>query len=151
LLTHRQLYATFHQLQKVVNHPKCIFYSYERLRVAHERKVQAAEGSEFVDLSFATAKGVAAEDGLDAELFTSTIKGSEAELRNLTGESLVQSSGKLQLLDRLLDRVLAENSRYTSSQLYITHSFSYILSFIYHFLFTTTVVTHILTHLFLFF
>ena len=99
LVTRKQLVAKIQQLQKVINHPKVILLALDRERDAARSLQRRAEGSEFV------AKPQVLEVPPEAAQVM------EAELRNLRGTALVQSSGKLQLLDRLLSRVRAEGSR----------------------------------------
>jgi len=94
-----QMMATMSQLQKVINHPKGILLSLERQRKEARSLAKRAEGSEFIQLP-ECLREQSEED-----------KKREAELAALSGESLVQASGKLQVLDRLLTRVLSEGSR----------------------------------------
>ena len=99
IVTRQQLIAVQSQLQKMINHPKAILFSLERERKDALSLVKRAEGAEF----FKTPECLKEQSEATKLL--------EAELRALHGRSLVSSSGKLQLLDRLLTRVLAEGSR----------------------------------------
>ena len=99
LLTANQLMSKMMQLGKVANHPKTLALTFDRERERLKAKARAAAGSEFVKIGTAgptTAKARAAE----------------AELRDLVGEKLVSSSGKLALLDRLITSKRPEGSRF---------------------------------------
>ena len=99
MVSRAQLIMKIQQLQKVINHPKVVLYALERERIAARSLAKRAEGSEFVSVP-----QVLQTPGAGAQAM-------EAELRNLQGMSLIQSSGKLHLLDRLLGRLRAEGSR----------------------------------------
>ena len=100
LLTSQQLMAKMLQLQKVVNHPKTIALTIDRDRAAAAAKHAAAAGSEFIKLP-----------PLDSSHLPPEAREREAALRALRGERLVDSSGKLALLDRLLLRLRKAGSR----------------------------------------
>ena len=99
LVTRKQLIAKIQQLQKIINHPKVILYALDREREQARSMQQRAEGSQFISLP----------QVLGAQ--TESAQKMEAELRNLRGAQLIESSGKLHLLDRLLSRVRASGSR----------------------------------------
>ena len=100
LLTAQQLMAKMLQLQKVVNHPKTIALSIDRDRRAAAARHAAAAGSEFIKVP-----------PLDSSHLPPEAREREATLRALNGPSLIASSGKLALLDRLLVRAVAAGSR----------------------------------------
>ena len=99
LVSRTQLVAKMMQLQKVINHPKCILLTLERDREAARSLIKRAEGSDHI----ATPQVLNAQSGVAQAL--------ETELRTLHGTGLIQASGKLHLLDRLLFRVRAQGSR----------------------------------------
>ena len=86
--------------QKVCNHPKAITLTIDRERAAAAAKHAAAEGAMFIKLP-----------PKDNSHLPPEARAKEAELRGLTGESLVAASGKLALLDRLLIRSRSVGSR----------------------------------------
>jgi len=90
LLTKFQLMCKVLQLGKVANHPKTFALTYDRERKKNADMAKRAHGSMFVKL-----------DTGDVPQTPEAIA-SEAELRGLVGEKLVNSSGKLALLDRLM-------------------------------------------------
>jgi SNF2 family DNA or RNA helicase len=97
LLSRQQLQARIMQLQKVINHPKCVLLTLDRDRIRARDLAKRAEGSEFVTVPKCL------------EPLTPSAAAAERELRSLvTVESLTGSCGKLALLDRLL-RVAFEN------------------------------------------
>jgi SWI/SNF-related matrix-associated actin-dependent regulator of chromatin subfamily A member 5 len=100
LLTASQLMAKMMQLQKVVNHPKSIALSIERDRAAARAKHAAAAGSEFIKLP-----------ATDASHLPAAARAGEALLSGLHGQALIDASGKLSLLDRLLLRKREQGSR----------------------------------------
>jgi SWI/SNF-related matrix-associated actin-dependent regulator of chromatin subfamily A member 5 len=99
LVTRKQLIAKIQQLQKIINHPKVILHALDRERETARSLRRRAEGSEFISLP----------EVLDVQPEAAQVM--EAELRGLRGLQLIQSSGKLQMLDRLLSRVRASGSR----------------------------------------
>ena len=99
IATKDQIISVMSQLQKTINHPKVVWYGLERERKAARSLQKRAEGSEFFVMP----------DCLKEQ--SSTSKLLEQELQNLQGRALVSASGKLQLLDRLLTRLLGEGSR----------------------------------------
>ena len=92
------LYSVLAQLRRVCNHPRQILLKREAERAKARKRVQArslhADPHEPI-LDELTGEALAAED----------------ELRGLTGDALIASSGKLALLDRLLVRLRAAGSR----------------------------------------
>ena len=103
LMTVSQLINKMMQLQKVCNHPKCIVFSIDRERALASKLAAASKGSEFQQLGAGTT--------LDIVNVEQETRQREAALRALTGDALVASSGKLQLLDRLLVQLKAAGSR----------------------------------------
>ena len=99
LVTRKQLIAKIQQLQKIINHPKTILYALDREREQARSMRQRAEGSQFISLPQVLGTQ------------TESAQTMEAELRNLRGVQLIESSGKLHLLDRLLSRVRTSGSR----------------------------------------
>lgn len=91
--------AKIKQLQKVINHPKAVYFGFERDREAARLQLRRAEGSEFLQVPAILAKQN--EEG----------RAAEAELEALQGAALVESSGKLSVLDRVLVRCAATGSR----------------------------------------
>ncbi len=91
------------QLQKICNHPKCLVFSIDRERVKASKLAAANVGSEFAQVS-----GNPSGESLVLEKET---RQREATLRALSGDELIASSGKLQLLDRLLLKLKAAGSR----------------------------------------
>jgi SWI/SNF-related matrix-associated actin-dependent regulator of chromatin subfamily A member 5 len=100
LLTVAQLQSRLMQLQKVCNHPKAIDLTIDRERAAAAAKHAAAAGSAFIKLP-----------PMDSSHLSHKAREDEAVLRGLTGETLVASSGKLAMLDRLLSRCRSAGSR----------------------------------------
>jgi SWI/SNF-related matrix-associated actin-dependent regulator of chromatin subfamily A member 5 len=98
LVTKTQIISVMSQLQKTINHPKCIFVDLERKRKAAQSLVQKAEGAEFF-----TIPEVLREKSDSAKLL-------EAELAELKGRSLVE--GKLTRI-----RLFAVTGRCTDSDL----------------------------------
>ena len=94
------LQAKMMQLQKVCNHPKGIVLTIDRDREAAVAKHTAASGSLFIQLP-----------PRDSSHLSPEAREREDELRGLSGESLVASSGKLALLNRLLTRAKAAGER----------------------------------------
>merc|ERR1740130_988296 len=92
--------AKMMQLQKVCNHPKAIALSIDRARASAVSKHAQAAGSAFIKLP-----------PMDNSHLPQAAREQEAVLRELKGESLVPSSGKLALLDRLLERSKPAGSR----------------------------------------
>jgi SWI/SNF-related matrix-associated actin-dependent regulator of chromatin subfamily A member 5 len=103
LLTKAQLINKMMQLQKICNHPKCLVVSIDRERVKASKLAAANIGSEF----FLNA----GDKSADNLLFEHETRQREAALRALVGDDLVASSGKLQLLDRLLFKLKQAGSR----------------------------------------
>jgi hypothetical protein len=99
LVSRQQLQAKMLQLQKVINHPKCILLTLERERQAARLLQKRAEGSQYIATPAVLAPPTAAAQAM------------EDELRRLHGGGLIRASGKLHLLDRLLFRVRAQGSR----------------------------------------
>ncbi|KAK3286314.1 hypothetical protein CYMTET_6126 [Cymbomonas tetramitiformis] len=102
ILTTNQLMAKLSQLQKVCNHPKQVLIGLDRRRAEAAAKLRAAEGSDYAHLQVRKQMGLIETIGGIAM---------EAELRDLSGETLVAGSGKLALLDRLLLRLRTSGSR----------------------------------------
>jgi len=98
LLTKSQLLMKVLQLGKVANHPKTFALTYDRERVKAAHMAKRAQGSMFVRLD------------VDAPQ-TPEFIANEKELRDLVGEKLVASCGKLALLDRLLLAKQQQGSR----------------------------------------
>lgn len=90
LLTKNQLMSKVLQLGKVANHPKALALTYDRERTKAAHMAKRAHGSMFVQLNTGNVPQTLAAIA------------NEAELRGLVGEKLVNSCGKLALLDRLL-------------------------------------------------
>jgi SWI/SNF-related matrix-associated actin-dependent regulator of chromatin subfamily A member 5 len=103
LMTYAQLIWKMTQLQKVCNHPKCLVYSIDRERVKASKLAAANIGSEFAQ--------VAGNPSGESLLLEQETRQQEATLRALSGDELIASSGKLQLLDRLLVKLKAAGSR----------------------------------------
>jgi SWI/SNF-related matrix-associated actin-dependent regulator of chromatin subfamily A member 5 len=99
LLNKNQLMKKVLQLGKVANHPKTIALTYDRERTKAASMVKRAQGSMFVKLN---VEGVPQ---------TPEAIASEIELRGLVGEKLVNSCGKLALLDRLMLTKKQQGSR----------------------------------------
>lgn len=99
MLTKDQLMSKVLQCGKVASHPKTLLLTYEREKKRYEDRVKRAQGSMFIKV-----------DKYDAEQTPEAIA-SQRELRELVGEKLVSSSGKLMLLDRLLLAKQREGSR----------------------------------------
>ena len=99
LLSKNQLMMKVLQLGKVANHPKAIALTYDRERTKNASMVKRAQGSMFVKLN---VEGVPQ---------TPEAIASEKELRGLVGEKLVNSCGKLALLDRLMLAKKQKDSR----------------------------------------
>ena len=74
--------------------------SLDEQRALDRSLARRAEGSEYIKVP----------DSM-VSVPTEAAQRMEKELRKLTGASLIESSGKLALLDRLLSRVRAEDSR----------------------------------------
>ena len=85
---------------QVCNHPKSIALGIDRDRAAAAAKHKSAAGSEFIKLP-----------PMDSAHLPPEARQKEATLRALRGESLISASGKLALLDRLLQRCKKEASR----------------------------------------
>jgi len=90
LLTKNQLMSKVLQLGKVANHPKALALTYDRERTKAAHMAKRAHGSMFVQLDTGNVPQ------------TPEAIANEAELRGLVGEKLVNSCGKLALLDRLM-------------------------------------------------
>ena len=103
LLTYGQLLSTLSQLRKVANHPKQILLKRDRDRAAEAARLRSAHNAGCVN--------VKPRPELREPEPGSAAANSEAELRGLKGEALIQASGKLALLDRLLLRLKAQGSR----------------------------------------
>jgi len=99
LLTKTQLMHKVLQLGKVANHPKALALTYDRERAKAACIAKRAEGSMFIKL------------GTEDVPRTQQALANETELRGLVGEKLINSGGKLALLDRLLLRKKREGSR----------------------------------------
>ncbi|KAK3274685.1 hypothetical protein CYMTET_17141 [Cymbomonas tetramitiformis] len=102
LLSGAQLVHKLMQLRKVCNHPKQLLMSYDLRRQKAAARLKAAAGSDFAHLLV--------EKEMSAVL-SQHGAAMETELRSLTGQALLASSGKLALLDRLLVRLQREGSR----------------------------------------
>ena len=91
------------QMRKVVNHPKQIVLKRDENRQKELNRIQELQssGAEFYRFNNALA----------APQIGSAAYKAEEELRNLHGESLIASCGKLRMLDRLLIRLKAQGSR----------------------------------------
>jgi SWI/SNF-related matrix-associated actin-dependent regulator of chromatin subfamily A member 5 len=103
LMTKTQLIHKMMQLQKICNHPKCLVLSIDRERSKASKLAAASVGSEF---SQATG-----DTSADILLFEHETRQRETALRALSGDELIASSGKLQLLDRLLLKLKGAGSR----------------------------------------
>jgi SNF2 family DNA or RNA helicase len=99
VVTFAVLLVLISQLRKVCNHPKQILYKRDADRILAEKRAQAFLNSEVKPREPAL------------EQLTEEARQAEEELRGLTGEALVKSSGKLALLDRLLLKLRAQGSR----------------------------------------
>jgi SWI/SNF-related matrix-associated actin-dependent regulator of chromatin subfamily A member 5 len=100
LMSFNQLMAVMMQLQKVVNHPKCLLIQMDRDREKAAAMARRAEGSEFVQVSKMSSEYASGE--LEEEL---------RGLRAGEGNGLVAASAKLALLDRLLTKATKVGSR----------------------------------------
>jgi len=99
LLTKNQLMSKVLQLGKVANHPKTMALTYDRERSKAAHMAKRAHGSQFIQLDMGdipqTPESIA----------------NEQELRDLVEEKLVNSCGKLALLDRLMLAKQKQGSR----------------------------------------
>ena len=99
LMNAAQLMALMMQLQKLVNHPKCILLQQQRDQEKAKSLARRAAGSEFIKIPTTPLP------------LTDHAASVQTELKSLTGNLLASSSGKLALLDRLLDRLFLNGSR----------------------------------------
>ena len=83
----------------MANHPKCIYLQYLKDQEKAVSLIRRAEGSEFIKIP-------SAGDVLGTDTRTM-----QSELCSLQGDSLISTSGKLAVLDRLLNQMLAKGSR----------------------------------------
>jgi SNF2 family DNA or RNA helicase len=130
LASKTQIISMCAQLQKTINHPKTILFDVERRRKAARELVKKAAGAEFFSLpeclqeQSASSKQLEQELGLlqgralvaaSGKVFSKVTEigtvHRDRRTRALTFERSFLVSGKLQLLDRLLTRVLAQGSR----------------------------------------
>lgn len=104
MLSSTQLMSILFQLRKVVNHPKQILLKREEERAREAKRIDHAlhAGSEFISRE-------------NSKLLPPKVNSpewrSEQELRDLVGERLVLSCGKLMMLDRLLLKLKQQQSR----------------------------------------
>ena len=98
MLTKHQLMMKVLQCGKVASHPKSIVLTADRERKKNADMAKRAQGSMFVKVH---DKGPTTPEAVAAE----------TELRNLVGEKLVSSCGKLAVLDRLMHQKKKAGSR----------------------------------------
>eukprot|EP00967_Tisochrysis_lutea_P116562 scaffold187801_cov20-Tisochrysis_lutea.AAC.1 len=121
LLSASQLQMLITQLRKVCNHPRILMAGSSRARSASGLAGASAGGApraddvaaqSVVEIPFVDFENTDYEEGsISEEERTRRIKEAQDELRGLSGASLVAASGKLAVLDALLQRLSEFGSR----------------------------------------